>query len=89
MTTAERARVYRERKRARGECARCSNTVLDGQTEGPTCRIRASVTHELQRIMDLLAENRCIICRRPKNRFHPIAHRHCKSHFSERLPKSA
>ena len=96
MTAADRARTWREQRRARGVCQRCPNPA-----HGAYCRpceleradtIRRAmhtlrVTREFLAWMDLLAENRCVVCKCPKSAFHPLRHRRCN--VAEQIAKSA
>lgn len=88
MTAADRVRVWRERRVARGQCVTCGrlsdygyychqcSRARAGAIQGSMRALRAA--RDFLSIWRLLAENRCITCGEAKDRFHPWRHRQCQ-----------
>lgn len=90
MTAADRARDWRQQRTARRLChgAGCTRSA-DGYYCDPCARARAPqnaasfrswwLTVRFLEVMGLLAENKCVVCKQPKDRFTPWTHRKCKA----------
>lgn len=78
MSTAERVRACRDRRRALGRCIDCARPSAFYRCL--SCAVaHASRPPALLRVMARLAENRCVQCGDPKSRYRPWYCEKCRS----------
>jgi hypothetical protein len=88
MTASDRARVWREQKRARGACYDCDRPADAGvrctrceRARSSVCRVsmqRLRMTRAFLVTMVTLSEGKCVTCGRPKEAYHPLRCRACR-----------
>lgn len=86
MTKPDYLRTRRQQLTAAGKCHRCHQAATgflcdrckrETSDRARTQMQRSRLTRAFLAAMALLAENRCVVCQQPKDRFHPW---YCRQH---------